>query len=58
MVGVFMMDSIRKIEFDDVTETLPVFATILFMVLRLFNCRRYGIGYDELRHIEITYRQI
>ena len=33
LVGVFMMDSISKIEMDDVSEALPAFVTILMMVL-------------------------
>ena len=44
MVGVFMMDSIRKVEFDDVTETLPVFATILFMVLSYSIAEGMALG--------------
>lgn len=33
LVGVFMMDSISKIEMEDVSEALPAFVTILMMVL-------------------------
>jgi AGZA family xanthine/uracil permease-like MFS transporter len=32
LVGVFMMDSIRKIRIDDISEALPAFTTILMMV--------------------------
>ncbi|MDR1114784.1 MAG: NCS2 family permease [Tannerella sp.] len=32
LVGVFMMDTIRKIRIDDITEALPAFTTILMMV--------------------------
>ncbi len=31
-VGVLMLDSIRRIEFDDLTELVPAFATIVMMV--------------------------
>lgn len=37
-VGVLMVGSIRKIEFDDLTELVPAFATIVMM---LFT---YNIG--------------
>lgn len=33
LVGVFMMDSISKIEMEDMSEALPAFVTILMMVL-------------------------
>jgi AGZA family xanthine/uracil permease-like MFS transporter len=33
LVGVFMMDAIRKINTDDISEALPAFVTILMMVL-------------------------
>lgn len=33
LVGVFMMDSISKIDMDDVSEALPAFVTIIMMVL-------------------------
>ena len=31
-VGVLMLDSIRKIEFDDLTELVPAFVTIIIMI--------------------------
>ena len=33
LVGVFMMDSISKIDMDDISEALPAFITIIMMVL-------------------------
>lgn len=33
LVGVFMMDSIAKIDMDDISEALPAFITIIMMVL-------------------------
>ncbi len=33
LVGVFMMDSISKIDMDDMSEALPAFITIIMMVL-------------------------
>lgn len=33
MVGVLMLDSVRKIDFQDVTETFPAFITMITMVL-------------------------
>lgn len=33
LVGVFMMDSLSKIDMDDVSEALPAFITIIMMVL-------------------------
>lgn len=33
LVGVFMMDSIKKIEMEDISEALPAFITIIMMVL-------------------------
>lgn len=33
LVGVFMMDSIQKIEMEDISEALPAFITMLMMVL-------------------------
>lgn len=61
MVGVFMMDSIRKIEFDDVTETLPVFATILFMVLSYSIAEGMALGmmsYAILKLLTGRYKEV
>ncbi len=33
LVGVFMMDSIKKIDMDDISEALPAFITMIMMVL-------------------------
>ena len=33
MVGVLMLDSVKKIEFTDITETFPAFITMITMVL-------------------------
>ncbi|MDH6316311.1 AGZA family xanthine/uracil permease-like MFS transporter [Parabacteroides sp. PF5-5] len=33
LVGVLMMDSIKKIDMDDISEALPAFVTIIMMVL-------------------------
>ena len=33
LVGVFMMDSISKIDMEDMSEALPAFITIIMMVL-------------------------
>lgn len=33
LVGVFMMDSIQKIDIEDISEALPAFITIIMMVL-------------------------
>ena len=33
LVGVFMMDSVSKIDMDDISEALPAFITIIMMVL-------------------------
>ena len=33
LVGVFMMDSIAKVEMNDVSESLPAFTTMIMMVL-------------------------
>ncbi|MDD3508484.1 MAG: NCS2 family permease [Parabacteroides sp.] len=61
MVGVFMMDSIRKVEFDDVTETLPVFATILFMVLSYSIAEGMALGmmsYAILKLLTGRYKEV
>ncbi|OCW93227.1 guanine permease [Macellibacteroides sp. HH-ZS] len=61
MVGVFMMDSIRKIEFDDITETLPVFATILFMVLSYSIAEGMALGmmsYAILKLLTGRYKEV
>ena len=61
MVGVFMMDSIRKVEFDDVTETLPVFATILFMVLSYSIAEGMALGmmsYAILKLLTSRYKEV
>ena len=33
LVGVFMMDSITKVDMDDISEALPAFITMIMMVL-------------------------
>ena len=33
LVGVFMMDSISKIDMEDMSEALPAFITIIMMIL-------------------------
>jgi AGZA family xanthine/uracil permease-like MFS transporter len=61
MVGVFMMDSIRKVEFYDVTETLPVFATILFMVLSYSIAEGMALGmmsYAILKLLTGRYKEV
>ena len=57
LVGVFMMDSITKVDMDDISEALPAFITMIMMVPDLFHCRRNGFRIVVLCTGQVRMRQ-
>ena len=61
IVGVFMMECVRKIDFSDMTEALPAFVTIIVMVLAYSIAEGMAMGmmsYAILKLLTGKYKEV